>query len=127
MRPWPLYPWTTPWEVIIVAESLSVILLCLSLPAAPILGWFSASHLSISSAFFCNFSTSCCWLELEALSPEGSSCSRSVCICSSSSCATLASIFRLFLWSSGKVPLHSLEALEGSLQPVSYTHLTLPT
>jgi len=42
------------------AESLSVILLCFSLPAAPCLGWFSASHLSISSAFFCNFSACCC-------------------------------------------------------------------
>ena len=40
-------PWMVPWEVFILQESLSVMLLIISLPWAPIFGSLSLSHLSI--------------------------------------------------------------------------------
>jgi hypothetical protein len=41
MRAWLLYPWMTPWDVFILADSLSVRLLLISLPVVPYLGSFS--------------------------------------------------------------------------------------
>src|SRR5208337_185573 len=98
-------------------------------PAAPCLGWFSTSHLSISSAFLCNFSTCCC-LVTDPPGPGRSPCPRSACTCSSSNWATLVSIFSFFFRSSAMVPLNSLAgvgrqlaAIQGKHSPAQQVHL----
>src|SRR4030042_4332498 len=108
-----------PCEVIINADSLSCTLLLISLPCLPIFGPFSGHHLSMRSAFL--RSLSIC-LSLSAppddLLPVFSSPSpRSTSTCSSTNCFTFFSIFSFFHLKSFTVPLHSLEAFEGSLQP----------
>src|SRR5208337_2288473 len=110
-----------PCEVTINADSLSVTLLLISLPCRPIFGPFSCNHLSMHSAFL--RSLSIC-LSLSAppddLLPVSSSPSpRSTSTCSSTNCFTFFSIFPFFHLKSFTVPLHSLEAFDGSLQPSS--------
>src|SRR5512139_766352 len=106
----------TPWDVFILADSLSVRLLLISLPVVPYLGSLSLSHFSTRSACFCKRCT-CCSRFLTPPGPEGGSSLLSSCTCSASSSFTLASSRSFFLCNSDRVPLHSLEALEGSLRP----------
>ena len=102
-----------------IADSLSVTLLLISLPCLPIFGRLSFNHLSIRSAF-CR-SLSVCLLFSHprgGLIPGSSSSSfRSTATCSSTNDFTFFSIRSFFLVRSLMVPLQSLEALEGSLQP----------
>src|SRR5665647_1481042 len=125
----------TPWDVFILADSLSVRLLLISLPVVPCLALFSCSHFSRRSTCFCRRCT-CCSRSPPPPGPEGGSSRLSSCTCSFSSSRTLSSRRSFFRCNSDRVPLHSLEALEGSLRPsrakkvpprrsisVSYTHL----
>src|SRR5512140_1816834 len=106
----------TPWDVFILAESLSVRLLLISLPVVPYFGSLSLSHFSKRAACFCR---RCTWCSRSLLppGPGGGSSPLSSCTCSLSSSFTLASSRSFFRCNSDRVPLHSLEALEGSLRP----------
>src|SRR5512136_3292564 len=108
-----------PCEVIINADSLSVTLLLISLPCRPIFGPCSCNHLPTRSAFLRSLSI-CLSLSAppdDLLPGPSSSSSRSRFTCASTSCLTFFSIFSFFHLRSFSLPLHSLEALDASLQP----------
>src|SRR3974390_2121923 len=108
----------TPWAVFILADSLSVRLLVISLPVVPYLASFPFNHFSIRSACFCK--RLICFSRFVPPGPSGPgprSSSLSPCRCSSRSCCTLVSSRSFFLCISDRVPLYSLEALDGSLRP----------
>ncbi len=103
-----------PCEVSISAESLSVRLLLSSLPFELILALFSLSHFSMRSACFLSLSICRCRL---AGGRKSSSSSLSASIWSFNKRLTFCWILSFFFVSSDIVPLHSLEALAGSLTP----------
>ena len=120
---WQLYPCIVPFEVVILVLSLSVILLCTSflrLPTPNFFGLFSKNS-SILAAFLISVSTvfsSRCFSPGSLL--ESLDKCRSIIFC--------AEVFNLsdFFLRSAWVPLHSLEASAGSLQP-SIAKCSLPT
>src|SRR5208337_905687 len=110
-------PWIVPLEVTIFDDSLSVMLLLISLPFTPRRSPLSLSQASIRSASF--FSFSICFSRWERLSGGGESSSsfRSSSSCSVSSSFTFSSSFSRFARNSDTVLLHCGDALHDSLHP----------
>ncbi len=104
-----------PCQVAIMADSLSVTLLLISLPVAPRLGPFFFNHSSIRAAFFFNRSICCCRLPPSPPPPsffDPLPSRLSVSRCSASNCLTFFSSFCFVRSKSPIVPLHCFEAFE---------------
>ena len=102
-----------------IADSLSVTLLLISLPCLPVFQLRSFNHLSRRSPFFQSLSI-CLPFSTppnNLLSVISSSSLRSTSPVLQLNCFTFSSILSFFLLRSPIVPLHSSEAWQGSLQP----------
>ena len=111
----------TPFELFILALSLSVILLFLGLPLLPGLSSLSSIHWLI----FLILSRMVLMYLFSFSMTSKSFSSTSVLRCFFKIRRIARSIFCFFLKNSALVPLHSFDALEGILQP-SMANMSLP-